>query len=138
MALILMAKGPAAWAGATTVTLWPVVVTVIVDPAVVPNLIDVAPVKFVPVKVTVLPPVIEPLRGVTLVIFGVVMNRKPAAFVTVPPIPATVVTETVTEPATCVLVTTVMCVACGIKEATAPPKLTAVAPVFFDDSATTE
>ena len=71
--------------------------------AVVPNLTDVAPMKLVPVMVTVVPPSVEPLVGVKEVMVGAggTTNLKLAVEVAVPP---GVVTEILTVPAACALV----------------------------------
>ena len=60
---------PAAW-DFVLATILVVPVTWKLVAAVVPNLTDVAPVKLVPVIVTVVPPSVEPLVGVKEVIVG--------------------------------------------------------------------
>ncbi len=71
---------------------------------------DVAPLRLVPVMVTVTPPKVEPLVGVKLVMVGAVgaTNVKLALEVAVPP---AVVTEILTVPAECDLVTALIFVA---------------------------
>ena len=60
---------PAEPAGAVTLT-WVAETTVKVVPAMVPNLTEVAPVKFVPVRVTEVPPAAGPDAGLTAVTVG--------------------------------------------------------------------
>jgi hypothetical protein len=93
--------------------------------AVPPKLTEVAPVKPVPVIVTVAP--LAALVGVKLVIVGAGIKVKPVS-VSVPP---GVVTDTL--PVVPAATTAVMLVAeTTVNEAAAvPPKLTAVAPVKF-------
>ncbi len=76
---------------------------------VVPNLTDVAPMKLVPLMTINVPPVIDPLVGVKLVIVGVpATNLKLAVEVAVPP---GVVTEILTVAAAWDLVTALILVA---------------------------
>ncbi len=77
---------------------------------VVPNLTDVAPLKLVPVMVTVVPPAIGPPVGVKPVMVGAVgaTNVKLVVEVAVPP---AVLTEILTVPAEWVLVTALIFVA---------------------------
>jgi hypothetical protein len=93
--------------------------------AVPPKLTAVAPVKFVPVRVTVAP--LAALVGVKEVITGAGMNVNPARI----PVPPGVVT--LTFPLVPAATTAVMLVAeTTLKEVAAvPPKLRAVAPVKF-------
>ena len=65
---------PAAWAGATALTVvGPVTVKLLAD--VVPNLTAVTPVRLVPVTVTVVPPVVGPAVGAMPVTVGAGTNR---------------------------------------------------------------
>jgi uncharacterized protein len=61
--------GPDAWAGVTATILVPVVSTEN-DLAAVPNLTALAVVKLVPVTVTVVVPLVDPVAGAKVVIFG--------------------------------------------------------------------
>jgi hypothetical protein len=118
---------PAAWALVTAVIVDPV--TTVKDFAVVgPNVTEVAPVKWMPVMVTVVPPVAGPPGGVTPVTFGLVMkvnadpleNGPPAAAnatATGPPVWAGVFTVSFVGPVTWTVVPGV------------PPKVTAAVPV---------
>ncbi len=93
-----------------------------------PNLTDVAPVRLVPVMVTVVPPPVEPLVGVKLVMVGPgTANVKLAVEVAVPP---GVVTEILTAPAGCALVLAMTLVVPVTRKVVAAvvPNLTAVAP----------
>ena len=82
-------------------------VTVKLAAVVVPKLIAVAPVRLVPVMVTVTPPLVVPVPGVNEVMVGAATNLKSVAEVAVPP---ALVTETVTVPAACALVTALIVV----------------------------
>ncbi len=75
--------------------------------AVVPNLTEVAPVKLVPVTVTVVPPELVPLVGVKLVMVGGATNVK---FPEEVPVPSTVLIEILTVPAAWGLVTALILV----------------------------
>ena len=82
--VILMATVPAAWALVLALmVVAPVTVNVVA--VVVPNLTAVAPVKLVPVMVTVVPPAMGPAVGVKLVMVGRPWNLNLAVEVTVPP-----------------------------------------------------
>lgn len=95
-----------------------------------PNLTLVAPVKFVPVTVTLAPPANGPLEGLTDVTVGKSPNVKPLARVAVPP---AVVTATAVAPAACAGVVAVMEVALLTVKlvAAVPPNVTADAPMKF-------
>jgi hypothetical protein len=96
------------------------------DVAVIPpKLTDVAPVKLVPVIVTV--PPVATLVGVKEAIAGAGMNVKPV-FVVVPPGVVTLRPPDEPVPTTAVIVVELTTVN---DEAATPPKLTAVAPVKF-------
>src|ERR1700744_2733489 len=120
---------PAACAGVVAV-MEVALVTVTDVAAVPPNVTAVAPVKFVPVMVTVVPPAIGPLAGLADVTVG-----TPAyVYTPVPvPLPPGVVTTTSTAPAACAGVVAVMEVALltVTDVAAVPPNVTAVAPVKF-------
>jgi hypothetical protein len=94
-----------------------------------PNLTTVAPMKFVPVIVTVVPPRVEPLVGVKLTMIGMpaVTNVKLAVEVAVPP---EVVTLIFTVPAACALVlaTTLLVPVTEKLVAGVVPNVTEVAP----------
>jgi len=118
---------PAAWAGAVAV-IWVAELTVKDVAGVPPKVTAVAPVKFVPVIVTVVPPAVAPELGVRDTYVGAAVYVKLLVFVAVP---AGAVTTTSTVPAACAGVTAVICVAeSTVYEAAAtPPNVTAVAPV---------
>jgi hypothetical protein len=63
--------GPAAEPAGLVTVIWVALLTVNVPAAVAPNLTEVAPVKFVPVIVTIVPPAIGPRFGVTSVTVGI-------------------------------------------------------------------
>jgi hypothetical protein len=97
---------------------------------VVPKSTAVAPVKFVPVMLTEVPPAAAPETGLTAVTVGGVTYVKPSAAL-VAEVPPEVVTVTSTVPAACVGVVTEQLV---VVEQLTPvpavdPKLTVVAPV---------
>ena len=94
------------------------------------NVTAVAPVKFVPVIVTLVPPATGPEDGLTLVTVGAATYVNPLAF---EPVPPAVVTATVTAPAVLAGVVAVIWVALLTVKLVAfvPPNLTAVAPVRF-------
>ena len=98
--------------------------------AVAPKSTAVAPVKFVPVIVTDVPPAAGPLPGLTFVTVGAATNVN-WSFALVALVPPTVVTVTSTVPAACAGDVAVICVALStVKLAAAvAPKFTAVAPV---------
>ena len=90
---------PATWASVTAVTV-DGDVTVKLVAGVVPNLTAVAPKRFVPVIVTVVPPLVVPEVGVKVEMVGVEALKvymSPVPDVAVPP---AVVTWTLTAPAT--------------------------------------
>jgi hypothetical protein len=99
--------------------------------AVVPNLTDVAPLRLAPLMVTVVPPSVDPLVGVKLVIVGVgTTNLKKELDVAVPP---GVVTLILTVPAACAAVlATILLLPVTVKLAAGVvPNVTDVAPFRF-------
>ena len=50
--------------GAVTVSVWPALLTTMLEPAFEPKNTENAPVRLVPVRVTVLPPAVDPAGGV--------------------------------------------------------------------------
>jgi hypothetical protein len=100
--------------------------------AVAPNVTAVAPDRFVPVNVTVVPPVVGPAVGEMLVIVGAPMNVYWSA-ADVADVPPAVVTLTSTVPALPAGAVAVICVAeFTVKPVAAvAPNVTAVAPDRF-------
>jgi hypothetical protein len=97
--------------------------------AVAPKSTAVAPVKFVPVIVTDVPPAAGPLVGFTFVTVGAATNVN-SSFALVALVPPTVVTVTSTVPAACAGDVAVIEVSLlTVKPAAVAPKFTAVAPV---------
>src|SRR3974390_2801833 len=92
---------------------------------VVPNFTTVAPVRWVPVMVTVVPPVVEPKGGVTEVMVGGGAIKVKPVFVAVPP---AVVANPVNLPATWALVLALTMVALTFVKlaAAVEPNFTAV------------
>jgi hypothetical protein len=119
---------PGAWAGVVAVTLvgdvtWTAVAVV------EPNMTVVVPVRWVPVMVTLVPPVVDPVVGVTDVTAGPGVTKVKA--VGLEPVPCVVLTETVTLPgawAGVVAVTFVGDVTCT-DVAVVKPNVTVVVPV---------
>ena len=96
-----------------------------------PNVATVAPERFAPVIVTVVPPRVDPELGATDAIVGIgATNVNPAVDVAEPP---DVVTTTSTAPAACAGVVAVTCVAePTVNEVAAvPPKVTDVVLLRF-------
>ena len=103
-------------------------VTVKPEAVVAPNLTDEAPLKPVPVMVTVVPPVVGPLVGVNEVTAGAATKAKSWLDAPEPP---TVVTEMAAVAAACGLVVALMVVALVTVKpgAVVAPKLTDEAPM---------
>src|SRR5450830_1086681 len=93
-----MSTMPSAAAGEIAV-IWVALLTVNDAALLLPNLTDVAPVRLVPVMVTLVPPVVGPLLGLTLVTVGagVTWVQEPEPV----PVPLGVVTTPSTAPAAC-------------------------------------
>jgi hypothetical protein len=121
---------PAVWAGDVTVMVVPLPPTVKVVTTVLPKLTAVAPVKLLPVMVTLVPPAIGPPVGETPVTVGAAKNVNWSALL-VADVPPTVVTVTSTVPAASAGVTAVIVVALTTVKLAADtlPNLTALAPV---------
>ncbi len=118
---------PAVWAGVVAemvVSFVAVKVVAFVPPKVTAD----APVKPLPMIVTLVPPVAGPDVGLTLLTVGTYANCVGEFAV-----PPAVVTETVTAPAACAGAVAVICVALLTVKLVAGvlPKVTAVAPVRF-------
>src|SRR5207302_848471 len=127
----VMCTVPASSAGDTAVITWSGVFTSLVKDAasVDPNFTDVAPVKPVPVIVTVVPPAVGPAVGLTEVTVGA-SRYKNSSETDVADVPPTVVTRTCTGPAACGGAVAVICPSLStVKDADVEPKLTSVAPV---------
>src|SRR6202011_4007844 len=101
--------------------------------AVPPNSTAVAPVRFVPVIVTTVPPVVGPLVGLTAVTVGAPTTKVNLSAAVLALVPPAVVTVTSTAPATSAGELAVIEVALFTVKlvAAVPPNSTAVAPVRF-------
>jgi hypothetical protein len=119
---------PGAWAGDVAITLVGDVTCTAVA-VVEPKVTLVVPVRWVPVRVTLVPPVVDPEVGVTDVSVGTGVTNVKAVFFC--PLPCVVRTDTVTVPAACagvVAVTWVADVTCT-PWAVVAPNMTLVVPV---------
>ena len=102
--------------------------TTVKDAGVPPNVTPVAPVKLLPVIVTVVPPAAGPVAGLTPVTLGIT-----ATYVNDPPgleVPDMLLTQTETVPAEWGGLVVVICVSeTTVNDAGVPPNVTPVAPV---------
>jgi hypothetical protein len=98
-----------------------------------PKVTKVTPVRFVPLRVTSVPPEIVPFSGEILVIDGPDAKVKASFVATKPPVPENVVILTVAFPATCAGVIAVIEVAVEVPTMVAAVllKVTELAPVRF-------
>jgi hypothetical protein len=94
-----------------------------------PTVTDVAPVKYAPIIVIVVPPTVDPLDGLTPMISGATYVNAPTDVT----VPFGVTTSTATTPAACagVVAVTVVSLTTTTPVAATPPTVTDVAPVKY-------
>jgi hypothetical protein len=119
---------PGAWALVTAVIFVPPVATEKVFAVVDPNVTEMAPVKLVPVIVTVVVPAAGPEDGATEATSGFVTKVNAPALPPVPPVPVSVTATGASAWAGVLTVTFVGPVTCTVVPG-APPNVTALAPV---------